>query len=189
MKLKNLLASAIAACAMSMPMVTSVMAAEPVNSDHAAPTTQSTNLKYVVGSHYKWSIHTDIDFGHDKGIKKTDVDGAVTDGSDQKVKVLENVIEEGKKLHITAAGSGTDGAFSVKNGASGTEVLTYAVKSGENAVAANGAVLDVVAGENAGETPMTFTLSTTKNSAEKAGTYTGTITYSASVIDQVAAHA
>ena len=181
MKLKNLLASAIAACAMSMPMVTSVMAAEPVNSDSAAPTTQETTLKYVVGSHYKWSIHADIDFGKNAGVNET-VNGTVTDKSDQKVKVLENVIEEGKKLHITAAGSGTDEAFSVTNGSS--TVLNYAVKSGEKAVAVDGDVLDVAAGVNTGETAMDFKLSTTTDTAEKAGTYTGTITYSASVVAQ-----
>lgn len=182
MKLKNLLASAIAVCAMSMPMVTSVMAAEPVNSDPAASTTQETTLKYVVGPHYKWSIHTDIDFGKNAGVGKT-VNGAVTDKSDQKVKVLENVIEEGKKLHITAAGSGVGKAFSVSNGHN--TVLNYAVKSGDKAVAVDGDVLDVLAGNNTGETAMDFKLSTTTDTAEKAGTYTGTITYSASVVNQV----
>ena len=182
MKLKNLVASAIAVCAMSMPMVTSIMANE-VNP--AKPDSQTTNLKYIVGSHYKWEIHTDIDFGHDKGINKTDVNGAVTDGSDQKVKVTENVIEEGKKLHITAAGSGADKAFSVSNGHN--TVLNYAVKSGDKAVAVDGDVLDVNAGTNTGETAMDFKLSTTTETAEKAGTYTGTITYSSSVVDQVAA--
>lgn len=180
MKLKNLVASAIAVCAMSMPMVTSVMAKNinPVASD-----TQTTNLKYVVGSHYGWEIHTDIDFGKDKGVNAT-VDGKVKTG-EQKVKVTENVIEEGKKLHITAAGSGADKAFSVSNGHN--TVLNYAVKSGDKAVAVDGDVLDVNAGTNTGETTMDFKLSTTTETAEKAGTYTGTITYSSSVVDQVAA--
>lgn len=182
MKLKNLVASVIATCAMSMPMVTSVMAK---NINPAASDTQTTNLKYVVGSHYGWEIHTDIDFGHDAGINQTKVNGAVTDGSDQKVKVTENVIEEGKKLHITAAGSGADKAFSVSNGHN--TVLNYAVKSGNKAVAVDGDVLDVNAGTNTGETTMDFKLSTTTEAAEKAGTYTGTITYSSSVVDQVAA--
>lgn len=180
MKLKNLVASAIAVCAMSMPMVTSVMANEV---KPAAPDTQTTNLKYVVGSHYGWEIHTDIDFGEDKGVNAT-VDGKVKTG-EQKVKVTENVIEEGKKLHITAAGSGADKAFSVSNGHN--TVLNYAVKSGDKTVAVDGDVLDVKAGTNTGETTMDFKLSTTTETAEKAGTYTGTITYSSSVVDQVAA--
>lgn len=47
----------------------------------------------------------------------------------------------------------------------------------------NGDVLDVVAGTNTGETVMDFKLSTTTDTAEKAGTYTGTITYASSVVD------
>lgn len=177
---KTLLAVASAAMAFGPFASTSVFANE-VNP--AAPDSQSTTLHYQVGSHYTWKIHTDIDFDHDKGVNKT-VDGKVTDGSAQKVEVTENVIEEGKMLHITAAGSGTDGAFSIKNGEHGTEVLPYAVKSGENAVEVNGTVLDVNAGTNTGETKMGFALSTTTKSAEVAGNYTGTITYTSSIVNQ-----
>ena len=181
MKFQKIL-MAVASAAMTFgPVASTSVFAKTLNP--AAPDTQSTTLNYRVGSHYQWEIHTDIDFDHDKGVNKT-VDGKVTDGSDQKVKVTENVIEEGKKLHITAAGSGTDGAFSIKNGEHGTEVLPYAVKSGENAVKVNGTVLDVNAGTNTGETKMGFQLSTTTKSAEVAGNYTGQITYSSSVVDQ-----
>lgn len=145
---------------------------------------QSTTLNYDVTKVYEWEIHTDISFGSDAGINKTDVNGAVTDGSDQKVKVTKNVIGEGEKLHITAAGSGTGGAFSIKNGNEGTEVLSYAVKSGTNAVDVNGTVLDVNAGTNTGETEMGFKLSTTTKAAEVAGNYTGTITYTSSIVNQ-----
>lgn len=145
---------------------------------------QSTTLNYDVTESYDWEIHTDIDFGEDAGVNKTDVNGAVTDGSDQKVKVTKNVIGEGKKLHITAAGSGTGRAFSIKNGDSGTEVLGYAVKSGTNAVDVDGTVLDVNAGTNTGETKMDFKLSTTTKAAEVAGHYTGTITYTSSIVNQ-----
>ena len=99
----------------------------------------------------------------------------------KKVKVTENVIEEGKKLHITAHGSGTDKAFTITNGSN--TVLNYAVKSGDKAVDVDGDVLDVLAGTNTGETAMDFKLSTTTDTAEKAGTYTGTITYASSVVD------
>ena len=173
---KNLLlAGATALAALAAPM--NVFAK---NVDPAAADSQETTLNYKVGSHYTWEIHTDIDFGKDKGVNAT-VDGKVTDGSDQKVKVTENVIEEGKKLHITAHGSGTDNAFTITNGSN--TVLNYAVKSGDKAVDVDGDVLDVLAGTNTGETAMDFKLSTTTDTAEKAGTYTGTITYSSSVVD------
>lgn len=146
------------------------------------PTTKNTTLNYNVTEVYEWEIHTDIDFGRDKGVNKTDVNGVVTDGSDQKVKVTKNVIGEGSKLRITAHGSGTGGAFSIKNGNDGTEVLSYAVKSGTNAVNVDGTVLDVNAGTNTGETKMDFKLSTTTKEAEVAGNYTGTITYNSEIL-------
>lgn len=174
---KNLLlAGATVLAALAAPMNVFAKTVNP-----AAPDSQSTTLHYQVGSHYTWEIHTDIDFDHDKGVNKT-VDGKVTDGSDQKVKVLENVIEEGKMLHITAAGSGEEKAFTITNGHN--TVLNYAVESGNKAVAVDGTVLNVNAGSNTGETAMGFQLSTTKDTAEKAGTYTGQITYSSSVVDQ-----
>lgn len=176
---KTLMAVASAAMAFG-PFASTSVFAKTVNP--AAPDSQSTTLHYQVGSHYTWEIHTDIDFGKDKGVNTT-VDGKVTDGSDQKVKVTENVIEEGKKLHITAAGSGADKAFTITNGHN--TVLGYAVKSGNKAVAVGGDVLDVNAGTNTGETAMDFKLSTTTDTAEKAGTYTGQITYSSSVVNQI----
>lgn len=174
---KTLMAVASAAVAFG-PFASTSVFAKTVNP--AAPDSQSTTLHYQVGSHYQWEIHTDIDFGKDKGVNAT-VNGEVKTG-EQKVKVTENVIEEGKKLHITAAGSGADKAFTITNGHN--TVLGYAVKSGDKAVAVGGDVLDVNAGTNTGETAMDFKLSTTTDTAEKAGTYTGQITYSSSVVDQ-----
>lgn len=174
---KTLMAVASAAMAFGPFASTSVFA----NSvDPAAPDSQSTTLHYQAGSHYTWEIHSDIDFGKDGGTGQT-LNGTVKTG-EQKVKVTENVIEEGKKLHITAAGSGADKAFTITNGHN--TVLGYAVKSGDKTVAVDGDVLDVNAGTNTGETAMDFKLSTTTDTAEKAGQYEGTITYSSSVVDQ-----
>lgn len=178
MNFKNKLLSAGLAACMVVPMAMPICAKE-VNP--AVTDTLETTLKYEVTSHYTWEIHTDIDFGKDKGVKQV-VNGAVTDSSEQKVKVTENVIEEGKKLHITAVGSGADKAFTITNGHN--TVLGYAVKSGDKAVTVGGDVLDVNAGTNTGETTMDFKLSTTTDTAEKAGTYTGKIIYSASVVAQ-----
>ena len=178
MKLKEKVLSAALAASMVVPMAMPVVATE-VNL--AVQDTQSTTLKYEVGSHYTWQIHTAIDFGQNKGVGKK-VAGTVTDSSEQKVKVTENVISEGQKLHITAAGSGVEKAFTFTNG--GNELLSYAVKSGENAVDVNGDVLDVAAGTNTGETTMGFELTTTDKAAEVAGTYNGTITYTASIVAQ-----
>lgn len=171
---KLLLAGATVLATLAAPM--NVFAK---NVDPATVDSQETTLNYKVGSHYTWEIHSDIDFGKDGGTNAT-LNGTVKTG-DQKVKVTENVIEEGKKLHITAHGSGTDKAFTITNGSN--TVLNYAVKSGDKAVGVDGDVLDVVAGTNTGETVMDFKLSTTTDTAEKAGAYTGTITYASSVVD------
>lgn len=174
---KTLLAVASAAMAFGPIAGTMPVCANGLpDEDH---TTKSTNLNYYVTESYDWEIHTDIDFGKDEGVNAT-VDGKVTDGSDQKVKVTKNVIGEGSKLRITAHGSGADNAFSIKN--NGTEVLNYAVKSGTNAVGVNGTVLEVAAGTNTGETKMDFKLSTTTKDAEVAGNYTGTITYNSEIL-------
>lgn len=178
MKFQKIL-MAVASAAMTFgPVASTSVFAKTVNP--AAPDSQETTLHYQVGSHYTWEIHSDIDFGKDGGTGKT-LNGAVKTG-EQKVKVTENVIEEGKKLHITAAGSGAEKAFTITNGHN--TVLGYAVKSGDKVVAVGGDVLDVNAGTKTGETAMDFKLSTTTDTAEKAGTYTGQITYSSSVVDQ-----
>lgn len=167
---------AVASAAMAFGPFASTM---PVCAN-GLPDTKTTNLNYRVTEIYEWEIHSDIDFGEDKGVKTT-VDGVVDTG-DQKVKVTKNVIEEGKKLHITAHGNGTDNAFTITNGSN--TVLNYAVKSGANAVEVDGTVLDVSAGTNTGETAMGFKLSTTTDTAEKAGFYTGQITYLADIVAQ-----
>lgn len=182
MNLKNKLLSAGLAACMVVPMAMPVCAedANPV-----AGNTRSTTLNYTVNESYEWSIHTAIDFKKDKDTNKTEVEGKVTDDTEQKVKVTHNVIGEGKKLHITARGNGTGDTFSIKTGKS--TVLNYAVKSGNGNVVVNGTVLDVNAGTDIGSTDMTFILSTETKSAEIAGTYTGDIIYTASVVPQVGA--
>lgn len=176
MNFKNTMMAVIGAAAMIVPMTSTT----GFCAESAQPTTKDTTLKYQVNEGYEWTIHTEINFGKNKGINQV-VDGAVTDDSAQKVTVTKNVISEGKKLHITAAGSGTDGAFQITNG--GTEKLAYDVASGGNAVGVNGDVLDVASGTNTSDTDMTFKLHTTDKAAEVAGDYQGTITYSASVVD------
>ena len=84
MKFQKIL-MAVASAAMTFgPVASTSVFAKTV--DPAAPDSQSTTLHYQVGSHYTWEIHTDIDFGKDKGVKKTDVNGVVKTG-EQKVKV------------------------------------------------------------------------------------------------------
>lgn len=130
--------------------------------------TKSTDVKYEVAQGYEWTIHSEVDF----------TNGATV--SDQTVSVTKNVIPNGKQLQIAVKGSGDSSAFSIKS----TEgaVLNYAVKNGSSDVSPNGTVLTVAAGTSAGSVPLTFVL--TKDSVEKAGNYTGTVTYTASIENQ-----
>lgn len=141
------------------------------------PSSATTDVKYLVEDSYKWSIHPEIDFGKNAGINQH----VAKEGNN--VQVTENIIPEGKKLNIKVAGSGDAGAFTITNG--GTEVLAYhANNGGVEDIAVNGDVLNVNSGTNTGETTMKFTLDTTTKAAEVAGHYNGTLTYTASIINQ-----
>lgn len=153
---------------MMMTSTTSVFAAESGD--------KSANLNYQVSSSYDWIIHSAIDFGADAGANKT------VDRTGNQVKVLKNVIPEGKYLNISVKGSGVNDAFTVSNG--GSEVLNYDVSDDNGAVGVNGNVLSVPAGTNTATQNMNFKLNTTKKSAEVAGVYNGRVIYNASVGDK-----
>lgn len=91
LKTKQVIATGLSAL-MMMFSVTSVFAAEPDS--------KSNTLNYEVSSRYDWMIHSTIDFGEDAGTNKT------IDRTGNGVKVLKNVIPEGKYLNISVKGSG-----------------------------------------------------------------------------------
>lgn len=163
-KTKKVVAAGLSAL-MMMSSITSVFAAEPDS--------KTTTLNYEVSSSYDWMIHSTIDFGEDAGTNKT------VDRTGNQVKVLKNVIPEGKYLNISVKGSGADDAFTVDNG--GSEVLNYDVSDDNGAVGVNGNVLSVPAGTNTATQNMNFKLNTKKGSAEVAGVYNGRVIYNASV--------
>lgn len=166
-KTKKIVAAGLSAL-MMMTSTTSVFAAESGD--------KSTTLNYQVSPSYDWIIHSSIDFGADAGPNKT------VDRTGNQVKVLKNVIPEGKYLNISVKGSGANDAFTVDNG--GSEVLNYDVSDDNGAVGVNGNVLSVPAGTNTATQNMNFKLNTTKKSAEVAGQYTGRVIYNASVGDK-----
>lgn len=163
-KTKKIVAAGLSAL-MMMSSTTPVFAAESGN--------KSANLNYQVSSSYDWIIHSAIDFGTDAGTNKT------VDRTGNQVKVLKNVIPEGKYLNISVKGSGANDAFTVDNG--GSEVLNYDVSDDAGAVGVNGNVLSVPAGTNTATQNMNFKLNTTKKSAEVAGQYNGRVIYNSSV--------
>lgn len=166
-KTKKVVAAGLSAL-MMMSSITSVFATEPDS--------KTTMLNYQVSSRYDWMIHSTIDFGADAGTNQT------VDRNGNQVKVLKNVIPEGKYLNISVKGSGTNDAFTVDNG--GSEVLNYDVSDDNGAVGVNGNVLSVPAGTNTATQNMNFKLNTKKGSAEVAGVYNGRVIYNASVGDK-----
>lgn len=161
-KAKKVVAAGLSAL-MMMTSTTSVFAAESGD--------KSANLNYQVSSSYDWIIHSSIDFGADVGVKHT------VDRTGNQVKVLKNVIPEGKYLNISVKGSGANDAFTVNNG--GSEVLNYDVSDDNGAVGVNGNVLSVPAGTNTATQNMNFKLNTRKAGAEVAGQYDGQVIYNA----------
>lgn len=179
MKLKNKLLSVGLAACMVVPMAMPVCAKD-VNS--AAPDTQETTLKYEVGSHYTWTIHSAIDFGKDRDFGHFESKGNV-------IRVTKNVIPEGKKLSITVKGDGDNGAFTIRSEkGTGKVSLTYTLLSSVISHIPNPKeVLSVEAGVNEKTTEMSFQLlnfPSEGQSAEIAGNYEGKIIYTASIVDK-----
>ena len=154
----------------SLMLITTVSSTAVMADDE----TKVTTLTYTISESYAWTIHPAVDFGKNAGAGKT-----ITKGSNT-VSVTKCILEDGNSLHISVVGSGTDGAFTINNG--GTEVLNYTIKSGSNNITTGGDVLTVESGENISSTDMTFTLATTTSKTnEVAGTYSGTVTYTAEI--------
>lgn len=142
----------------------------------AADDTKTTNLTYKVDEAYTWSIHAAVDFGSNAGVNKTVAKNSNT------VAVTKCVLAEGHVLHISIKGSGASNAFTINNGK--TEILNYTAVSsaiGTSVLTAGADVLTNASGAANQSTNMTFTLSTTTKAQEVAGTYSGTVTYTAAI--------
>lgn len=129
--------------------------------------------KYKVASHYKWSIHSAIDFGTDAGPNNSVVK------ANNQINVLENVIPGKKYLNINVRGDGVDGAFTLTNGKS--ETLSYDISNDTGNIAVDGNVLSVPAGTDTATQNVSFKLNTKKSSAEVAGNYNGHVVYNAEI--------
>lgn len=156
-----------------------MLALVPFSAISAEEGEKSTNLTYQVDSAYEWAIHSDIDFGANKGVNQKSGVIAKISSDNIGVKVTKNVIPTGNVLQIKIKNT-----QEFKIASAGTE-LTYEVYKGTTktgtALAAGDVVLSVASGTNAGAQPLYFELSTSTGAAEVAGTYNGTITYEAAL--------
>lgn len=154
--------------------LTSATLVAPCTTSIFAEDSKGANLTYGVTQGYTWTIHSNIDFGQNEGAGKT------IEKTGNKINVTSNVLEAGKSLKITVKGSGSGDAFTLTNG--GTETLTYHVLDKESELQTGDTVLTVASGTNEAEKDLTFKLNTTDKTSEVAGNYTGTVTYTASVV-------
>lgn len=143
--------------------------------DDSTQKDHKTNVTYTVAESYEWSVPTKIDFTTNRTVTTSGKSGET-----QNVYVSKNVIAATNKLHITLATSNTFQIASTEGA-----ILDYTVKVGDSEIAlsdSNNTVLDVDAGINTKEATLKFELK--KDDVEKAGTYTGYVTYEASVVSQ-----
>lgn len=162
----------------------------------------NTKVLYKVTEKYTWSVPATIDFGEDAGPgSKTRIveanlgtgngtEAGATNGTAPKVMVIKNVIGAGKNLQITIDTDFTEnGKFYVETpemtqtGPSQTkfEKLYYTIikpnapgsVTGEELTTGKNEVLRVPSGTDTDEQELVFTLTTTSDTAEKAGSYVG----------------
>ena len=151
---------------LSVLLILPVSASEPDN--------KGTDVLYQVTSNYAWQIHGQIDFGQDKGAAGETVQAQIN-SENVGVKVTQNRIAEGQSLRITI---NTANGFKVK---SGTIERSYQVLKGASPLAANDTVLELAAGVNTGDQPLSFVLA--GQEAEVAGNYSDRVTYTATIVD------
>ena len=163
----------VLAATMAVSMMVPMMGMNVFAAD-ANTTTGTTNVKYDVQESYTWSVPAEIDF-----TKNATVTTNGESGNTQNVCVTKNVIPETKKLHIVVSSTNTF-TIASKEG----KTLNYTVKVGDSAQAlkAGGTVLDVKAGTNKDSAVLKFEL--TKDGIERAGNYTGIVSYESSVVAQ-----
>ena len=210
MKLTKKAAALLLAASLAVSVcATPVFAADPSIAGSETKTTANTNVTYTVDSKYTWTIPAKIDFGSNAGVKATrtvkantaeNVAGTkatdTTDGTAPMVCVTENIIapEKALKISIDTASStfeqGSEKGFFVGVvGKKDTEKLYFKINklagdgsSGDELDASKSEVLSVSSGTKTGEQALVLTLkTTTKDAAEKAGAYTGSIAFKSEV--------
>lgn len=126
----------------------------------------STDITYTVDSSYTWTIHSAIS-----------LNSSTTTGN---VSVTQANVAADKEIVIKVKGSGTDGAFTMKDkDGNGSNEISYNVQNGNEAVQVNGTVLTFDTNDTATKTTtLSFALG---SSNIKAGNYKGTLTYTATL--------
>lgn len=150
----------------------------PVLAEDSGTTTGAANtkVKYNVTESYVWTVSPEITFTNDNSESDSNQTGTIT--------VSNNVIAYGKKLQISVKGSESDGSFKITNIGDSNTKLTYTIKKDNAEVSTGSVALEVPAGTLMTSQNLTFTLSSDQKKAAKyAGEYSGTATFTATVVD------
>ena len=159
MNLNKLGIITLSAVTLMSPLTTTILATSGDGNN-------STDITYTVDSSYIWTIHSAIS-----------LNSSTTTGN---VSVTQANVAADKEIVIKVKGSGTDGAFTMKDkDGNGSNEISYDVQNGNEAVQVNGTVLTFGTNDTA---PKTTTLSFVLRSLNiKAGNYKGTLTYTATL--------
>lgn len=129
-----------------------------------AAESQNTEINYTVAESYTWTAPAAITFTNNIN----------TETKSGTLSVSENIITAGKTLTIKIANN-EDFLLTGPQG----DTRAFTVKKGSDTIAAGGTVLTVAAGTNTGTANLDFIL--TSVTVQKAGTYSGTCEFVASV--------
>lgn len=159
MNLNKLGIIALSAVTLMSPVTTTILATSGDGNN-------STEITYTVDSSYTWTIHSAIN-----------LNSSTTTGN---VSVTQANVATDKEIVIKVKGSGTDGAFRMKDkDGNGSNEISYNVQNGNETVQVNGTVLTFDTNDTATKTTaLTFALG---SSNIKAGNYKGTLTYTATL--------
>jgi hypothetical protein len=142
--------------------------------------TKNTQVQYQVTEAYEWDIHANINFGSNAGVGQSIERTKDSADNDAEISVTGTRIADGKKLVISISSANT---FHVVNG--GTSLAYTVKKSAAGAALANGdSVLELNAGAAGGSQGLIFTLNTGSSAGEVAGSYSDTLTYTATIQNQ-----
>ena len=202
MKLTKKAAALLLAASLAVSMCATPVFADASLSGNKTTGPSTTQVKYEVTEAYEWTVPAKIDFGVNAGVnakrvvntstgKDTESKPSTgTDGTAPKVIVTKNVITDGKSLKITLAPASPSTDFTVKNDQN--VELKYAVTLTKTTVGSvvqdnlttpiektGTQILEVKAGTNTAEAELKFELSTTTDASEKAGSYNGTVQFTA----------
>ncbi len=166
------------AMAMAVAMMSGAAGMTALAADAATKSeSKDTKVTYTTEASYHWTVPNEVVF-----VRTNKDDNNKIKQQAGKVEILENRIENNYEVKVTVKGSGEDGKFTITDSTS-MDTLTYNIYKGSETapLAVGGMVMEMKAGHTGASDELTFELDLGAN--EKAGSYSGTATFTAEAID------